>query len=145
MAGVAGGRLVLPLPPTGNTSHRVVRAGARLAVVTTPQARAFREEAGWRARAWRGRTGWRPPEAGAPVALWFWVFWPDRRRRDVANLIPELLNALEGVLYADDRWVLPRAAAMAVDPAAPRVECWLSTDLAAWPPAEEAGGAEQGG
>lgn len=66
------------------------------------------------------------PDHDDKVVLRYWVYWPDRRRRDPANLLKVLLDALEGVLYADDRTVLPRAMDYQVDRLDPRVEVDVS-------------------
>jgi crossover junction endodeoxyribonuclease RusA len=50
------------------------------------------------------------------------IFWPSRRKRDVENVGKLLWDALEGVVYDNDRWLLPRYMDFAVDKLNPRVE-----------------------
>jgi len=66
------------------------------------------------------------PKPGRKVDLRYWVFWPDRRRRDAGNLLKVLLDSLEGILYVDDSAVLPRAMDYSVDREHPRVEVEVS-------------------
>jgi crossover junction endodeoxyribonuclease RusA len=117
-------RLVLPLPPSQNQIYQVVRRGrrgGRALIALTPQAVAWRAAARTHAQAWAAQVGWRPTtHTKVKVAIWVW--WPNPRRRDPANLLKLLLDALEGVVYDDDRWALPQIVDFAVDPQAPRVE-----------------------
>lgn len=50
------------------------------------------------------------------------IFWPNRRKRDVENVGKLLWDALEGVVYDNDRWLLPRYMNFEVDKHNPRVE-----------------------
>ncbi|MDA8263290.1 MAG: RusA family crossover junction endodeoxyribonuclease [Actinomycetota bacterium] len=124
-------RLVLPIPPPDNhayVSGVSIGPGGRPVVrrVRTRRNLDFQEEASWLAYGWCGRSGWSMPDHDDKVVLRYWVYWPDRRRRDPANLLKVLLDALEGVLYADDRTVLPRAMDYQVDRLDPRVEVDVS-------------------
>lgn len=56
-----------------------------------------------RAHARRAMAGAPPPQEPLHVQFTFW--WPDRRRRDPANLLKQLLDALKGVVFEDDAWV----------------------------------------
>ena len=120
-------RLVLPIPPNKNHSHRQVDVSSRLRRIRSADTRQFVRDAQWLAIQWMRETGWRMPETGEKVILRYWVWWPDARRRDAGNLIDVLADALEGILYPDDRWLLPRAMDYAVDRDRPRVEVevWL--------------------
>lgn len=50
------------------------------------------------------------------------IYWPTRRKRDVENVGKLLWDALEGIVYENDRWLLPRYMDFAVDKHNPRVE-----------------------
>lgn len=50
------------------------------------------------------------------------IYWPTRRKRDVENVGKLLWDALEGIVYDNDRWLLPRYMDFAVDKHNPRVE-----------------------
>ncbi|MCL6455071.1 MAG: RusA family crossover junction endodeoxyribonuclease [Alicyclobacillus sp.] len=117
-------RLVLPLPPSVNHSHRQVMNGRRLLRIPSAATREFTAVAGWRAKAWMRETGWVPTKA-QKVVLRYWIWWPDGRRRDAGNVEKVMTDALVGILVDDDRYVLPRAMDYAVDQHNPRVEVEL--------------------
>lgn len=85
----------------------------------------FYTDAGWLAKQWMQQTGWTTPEEGRKVILRYWVFWPDGRRRDVDNTVKLLQDSLTGILYVDDRYVLPQAMDYSIDKEEPRLEVEL--------------------
>lgn len=68
--------------------------------------------------------GWTPTEKQKIVAE-IYTYWKDNRRRDVHNGCKLTMDALEILLYDDDRWVLPRYMDFEVDASNPRVEIKL--------------------
>jgi crossover junction endodeoxyribonuclease RusA len=50
------------------------------------------------------------------------TFFPDNRRRDCHNTGKILYDALEGILYDDDRYLLPRYIDVQIDKENPRIE-----------------------
>ena len=52
-------------------------------------------------------------------------YWPDKRRRDCDNQLKLLCDTLQGVLYEDDRWILPRVIDFKIDKKNPRVSIRL--------------------
>ncbi|MCL6445785.1 MAG: RusA family crossover junction endodeoxyribonuclease [Alicyclobacillus sp.] len=119
------GRLVLPLPPSKNASHKQFVRGKRIQRVLSDQARDFIEQARWTSIEWMNKTGWTMPEPGTKVIMRYWTFWPDRRKRDPANMIDMLADSLKGVLFPDDDILLPRAMDYAIDRENPRLEVEL--------------------
>ena len=121
---MAGGglRFTLPLPPSANHAYRryTTKTGRRMNVITKAgtdwmaAARVLTHNAAV-------RSGWTCLNAGK-VIVELTCYWPDKRRRDVSNLDKLLLDALEGVVYDDDRWALPRWMDFMTDKAHPRVE-----------------------
>lgn len=67
-------------------------------------------------------TGWTMAKKGEKVVAEVEVYWPDRKRRDVENLGKLLWDSLEGIVYEDDSWILPRYMDFAVDRENPRIE-----------------------
>jgi crossover junction endodeoxyribonuclease RusA len=59
------------------------------------------------------------------IVMELWAFWPNNRRRDMSNMHKLLPDALEGILYKDDRWILIRDMDFCVDKQNPRVEIIL--------------------
>jgi len=55
----------------------------------------------------------------------FRIYWPDKRRRDADNVIKIVQDSFSGILYDDDKFVLPRIMDWDLDPAQPRVEIKL--------------------
>jgi len=94
--------LTLPSVPTLNHVYRNVRINHR---VTSE----------------RLKQHWQPSHA-EKLVMEVTIFWPDHRRRDADNCLKLLSDTLEGVLYEDDRWVLPRVVDFFVDKQNPRVE-----------------------
>lgn len=84
----------------------------------------FYTEAGWLARKWMADTGWKPTER-TKLYLRYWIYWPDRRRRDAGNVEKVLTDSLKGILFDDDQYVLPQAMDYQVDRDKPRVEIEL--------------------
>ena len=68
------------------------------------------------------RSGWRCTPRGRKVVVRLWYYWPDRRRRDTGNAHKLLLDAMQGIVYADDVDVLPQVMGAEVDRENPRVE-----------------------
>ena len=107
-------KIVLPLPPSVNHTYTRTPNGSAL----TRQAREWKELAQWEAkttlRYWK--------ICDQKVVLEIWIFWADRRKRDCDNLLKLLQDALQGIVYTDDRWALPRVMDWDVDNSRPRVE-----------------------
>jgi len=91
-------RTVLPWPPSVN--HYWRRVGPRTLI--SREGRTFRRNV----CALLGGGGPRKPPADGRVALAMDAFPPDRRRRDLDNLLKSVLDALEHAgVYADDSQV----------------------------------------
>lgn len=119
--------LVLPLPPTLNHAYRNVTTpeGRRMRVPTN-SAKQFTVEVEWLATMWAAKNKWVAPPKGQKVIMRTWTYWGDNRRQDTHNRIKFLADALEGILYPDDRWVLIQEQDFSVDRKNPRVEVELS-------------------
>lgn len=90
----------------------------------TDWAREWTREAQFLATAWRRRARWRPTHGKKVIVDW-WVFWETTRTHDPSNLEKVMFDALEGILYDNDKWVLPRCQDFALDRKNPRVELVL--------------------
>lgn len=118
---------MLPLPPSDNHANRigVDRRTGRPRIVARPETRAYKEQAGWLAVEWKGRVGWRTPPEGRKVVMRYWIFWGDARVHDPGNAVKVMADAVKGLLFPDDRTLLPRAMDYAIDRQNPRVEVEL--------------------
>lgn len=116
-------RIVLPgTPPSVNHMYRRFTYGGRTMDVITRRAQAWMEQAAWAARQAALESGWSLAPKGQKVVVRLWFWWPNRIRRDTHNTLKALLDAWEGILYADDYWVLPRVMDVRVDRDNPRIE-----------------------
>ena len=118
-------RLILPLPPSKNRSHRQTNENGILRRRRTKETLRFARDAGWMCKAWMRESGWRQAERGRKVILRYWCYWGDGRVHDPGNMVDTLLDSLKGVAYEDDNSVLPRAMDYAIDRKRPRVEIEL--------------------
>lgn len=116
----------VPLPPSANHSYRRAWIGKgekkRLAQVLTDKAKAWMEECALRARLTCRKALWSMTEPGVKVVVELRVFWPDDRTHDMNNLHKLTADALEGVVYANDRYALLRDMDFEIDRANPRLE-----------------------
>jgi crossover junction endodeoxyribonuclease RusA len=113
--------LTLPSVPSLNHVYRNVRINLR---IITPIGKAWKEEVKWIAISERLKQKWQISHS-EKIVMELQIFWPDKRRRDADNCLKLLSDTLEGVLYEDDRWVLPRVLNWDVDKENPRVEVKL--------------------
>ena len=112
-------RFTVPgVPPSVN--HQYVRRPTG-GLALTREAREYRQTAREYAAVAARQHGWTLVPVGEQVIVRLWYYWPDRRRRDAQNN-KILFDALEGVIYEDDRDVLPQVLGAEVDRDHPRVE-----------------------
>ena len=65
------------------------------------------------------------PTASQKVVAEIWTYWKDLRRHDVHNGCKITFDAIEKLVYDDDKWVLPRYIDFEVDRENPRIEILL--------------------
>lgn len=114
--------MTLTIPPSVNHCYKNFNAMGRRNRVLTPLAKAWKEEAHYVSVAAVHRQRWQMPAADQKIVLEIVAFWPDRRRRDMNNTHKLLCDALEGVVYLDDKMVLVRDIDFSVDRQNPRLE-----------------------
>ena len=111
-------RLTTELAPSINHCYYTARTGMRLLTKD--------------ALAWIGRTkviaakaakeqGW-TMTTDEKIVVDIMTYWKDRRRHDVHNGIKNLADSLEGIVYKDDKMLLPRYIDFALDRDNPRLE-----------------------
>lgn len=64
---------------------------------------------------------WTIPDKQQIVAE-IYTYFPDKRRRDCHNGAKIMFDGLEGIVYSDDKWILPRYMEVSVDKENPRAE-----------------------
>lgn len=120
-------RVTLPLPPSVNHSHNLVRLHSKAGKpytsrVPSAKTRAWRDEAWWLIKREVVCKHWRTI-TGAKVVVELTYYWPDRRRRDTHNRIKEIMDALTVAgVFADDCQALARERDYRIDRDRPRVE-----------------------
>ena len=90
--------ITLPFPPSTNTYWRAIGRGR---VIISAKGREFREEAVYTAMIERGAIDAEPMEGRLKVFIE--AFPPDKRRRDLDNMLKAVLDALEHAkIYEND-------------------------------------------
>lgn len=79
-------------------------------------------QASWYAKSVAKSEKWKCLPLGVKVVMELYAFWPDERKRDMSNLHKLLPDALEGIIYENDRYVLVSDMDFTVDTKHPRVE-----------------------
>lgn len=114
--------LVLPLPPSVNNLYATVNGRRRLSVA----GQEFKQHAGWLVRKAVAEQQW-SAWASDRFALSLRLFTPDRRRRDVDNVVKVATDAIFEAIHIDDSAVTRVTAERGgVDPAHPRCEVVVS-------------------
>ena len=112
-------RLILPVPPSVN--HMYI--GSKR--VMDKVAREWCSTAGWRIKMWTREAKW-----AKTIDTWLyadmWFFMPDKRKRDSHNTLKILLDVIEGFVYENDFYVMPRIQQVGYDKENPRVEIEFS-------------------
>jgi len=105
-------KLVLPYPVSANRYWRTVVAKKQMRALTfvSDEAKRYKEEAGWRAKA----AGFRSPAQG-PIELRIRLVPANRVCMDLDNCLKVSIDALKGIVFADDSQVY-RIVAERADP-----------------------------
>lgn len=109
----------LTIPPVPSVNHLYFNCHGRRAM--TSQGKAYKAGLGTLAAFEKDRQNW-VYQIGKKIVMELRFFWPDRRRRDCDNLLKIIQDSFSGILYDDDRWVLPRVMNWQLDKLNPRVE-----------------------
>ena len=114
-------KMVLDIPPSVNHCY-VNIAGQRKGRKLTEAAKNWKLLAGYEANQAKRKQGWIYPDKDEKIVLLLWAFWPDRRPRDMNNCHKLLPDALENVLFENDKNVLVRDIDFSFDAKRPRLE-----------------------
>lgn len=117
-------RLIIDgLPPSVNHLYHNALINGRRMRVLNKKGKLWREDARLMAMIWAKRNRWTKSDGKVVMRLWF--YYPDKRRRDSHNFLKLLADSLEGILYEDDKMLLPQIIDFEVDRERPRVEIEL--------------------
>jgi len=111
-------KLVLSIPTSVNALYCTARGGRRF---INPKGKAWISQTQTKALYECVTQKW-PLSKNEKLVAKLWVIWPDNRKRDVHNLEKILWDALEGIVYENDMYVLPQFQDFSVDKHRPRVE-----------------------
>lgn len=91
--------------------------GRRLSTIAEKK----QEEWHWLAVKWARENNWKMTENKKVVAR-MWFYLNDKRRKDTSNAKKLICDALEGVIYDDDYFLLDRTMDFKIDRENPRIE-----------------------
>ncbi|PWK10187.1 RusA family crossover junction endodeoxyribonuclease [Tumebacillus permanentifrigoris] len=105
-------------PPSMNHVYRNVSISRR---VVTPDGKMWKDAVQIFACSAMQKAGWKMTKDEKVVAE-VTVYWPSKRKRDVENIGKLLWDSLEGIVFDDDQWLLPRYMDFHHDKNNPRIE-----------------------
>ena len=115
--------LTLPIPPSVNQIYYNTRGGGRR---LNKKAQKYIADSRALANEEISKSDWVIAQKGEWTHLDMVFYMPDKRRRDASNCLKILLDALEGIIYEDDMYALPRIQSVELDRDNPRLEMVLS-------------------
>lgn len=104
--------------PSANHIYTHTPKGKRLTAIAEKKLNEWKEQA----EVWSLNNNVPYYVSGEKVILRLWFFLNDNRRKDTHNTLKLLLDALEGVIYEDDRYCLPQVIDFEIDRTNPRIE-----------------------
>lgn len=108
----------LPIPPSVNHMYQSAGRGKRL----TTKAITYIKTAQDIAKQAVKEYGWKKDDEHVWYVMDLHFFFPDKRIRDSHNCLKLLMDCLEGLLFHDDYYLLPRIQHVELDRDNPRVE-----------------------
>lgn len=110
--------VTLPLPPSVNHMYQAAGRGRRL----TKQAMEYIRTAQDTVKKAIRRQGWKKDKDHVWYVMDLYYYFPDKRIRDSHNTLKLLTDCLEGLLYKNDYFLLPRIQYVCLDRSNPRLE-----------------------
>lgn len=101
------------LPVPKQRARTFLSKGGKVLSRTPPETRSYERLVGMHAGVAAARARWEPRPG--PHVLHVAVVWPDRRRRDLDNLVKSIADALNGVAWDDDSSVVELHAVSSVN------------------------------
>ena len=114
-------KVIVPLAPSVNHAYKFVR-GKRF---MTQQAKQYIALVHQLVVGTRANQSYMPEKEGVWLVCETTYYYPDRRQRDSHNMIKILMDALEGVAFVNDRYVLIQEQDVFYDKENPRIELHL--------------------
>lgn len=110
--------LVLKVPPSVNHMYQNAGRGKRL----TKQAKEYILDAQNKCKKAMKEQKWKRDKEYVWFVMDLYFYFPDKRRRDSHNTLKLLTDSLEGLLFYDDYYLLPRIQHVCLDRDNPRLE-----------------------
>lgn len=108
-----------PVPPSINHMYvNVGRGSKRL----TQQAKDFIRDSQNAARIAMKNCGWKKDKESVWYVMDLYFYFPDKRIRDSHNTLKILTDSLEGLIFSNDYFLLPRIQYVCLDRDNPRLE-----------------------
>lgn len=108
----------IPIPPSVNHMYQSAGRGRRL----TTQARNYIKIAQDICKNEKRKQGWKKDKEHVWYIMDLYFYFPDKRVRDSHNCLKLLTDCLEGLLFDNDYFLLPRIQYVALDRENPRLE-----------------------
>ena len=112
-------KLILPIPPSINHIYQNVGRGSRR---LTTEAVKYIKTAQDIAKKEIKKTGWKKDGEKVWNVMDLYFYFPDKRVRDSHNCLKLLTDCMEGLLFYDDYFLLPRIQDVQLDRENPRLE-----------------------
>ena len=108
----------IPIPPSVNHMYQSAGRGRRL----TTQARNYIKTAQDICKKAMKQQGWKKDRENVWYIMELYFYFPDQRVRDSHNCLKLLTDCLEGLLFTNDYFLLPRIQYVTLDRDNPRLE-----------------------
>lgn len=120
-------KFFLPIPPSVNHMYIHTKRGEK---ILTKRAKRYTEDAQALIYMAIDKQGWKIPER----ELWMYadigVYMPDRILRDSHNLLKLSLDVMEGLVFENDYFIMPRIQTVEYSKECPRIEILLTNQTA---------------
>ena len=111
-------KLTLDIPPSQNHMYFTAKNGMR---ILKKDAQEYFRKIEHKAKKEVEKQKWKKDKGSVWYYADLYYYFPDKRKRDTHNTLKILLDGLEGIIYPNDYYVLPRIQNAQLDRKNPRV------------------------
>ena len=109
----------IPIPPSVNHMYIHKKNGSK---ILTKSAKEYIKELQTICKKSKKEQDWKTDKEYVWYVMDLYFYFPDKRKRDSHNCLKLLLDCLEGLLFENDYYILPRIQYVTLDRDNPRVE-----------------------
>lgn len=109
----------IPIPPSVNHMYIHKKNGSK---ILTKNVKKYIKELQTICKKSKKEQGWKTDKKYVWYVMDLYFYFPDKRKRDSHNCLKLLLDCLEGLLFENDYYILPRIQYVTLDRDNPRVE-----------------------